>query len=161
MFLILPVQSLLLYTTVGVSTYSLVSWLLSLHPIEMILYTSILSTLTSIGCILFLYTHLSDEDSLDRLERRMDRLETNPVYCMECGKSFGISSETGYTSQHRVVVEQDGTLVITTRFSPEDISVDETVEEIRETLSKEEPPPSPVEETAEFSELLEETLKKE
>lgn len=162
MFLVLPVQTLLLYTTVGVSTYSLVSWLLSLHPFEMLLYTSLLSALTSVGCVLFLYTLLPTEESLDGIEKRIDALEKNPVYCMECGGSFGISTDAEYASQHRVVVEHDGTLVITTTFSPAEKEVDEdgSVEEIRESLSKEEPLPSPVEETTEFSDLLDEKCRK-
>ncbi len=170
MFLVLPVQTLLLYTTVGVSTYSLVSWLLSLHPFEMLLYTSLLSALTSVGCVLFLYTLLPTEESLDGIENRIAALEKNPVYCMECGGSFGISTDAEYASQHRVIVEKDGTLIITTTFSPaekevdagdaDDADEDGSVEEIRESLSKEEPLPSPVEETTEFSDLLDEKCRK-
>jgi hypothetical protein len=74
-----------------------------------------------------------------------------------------------YAQQHRVAVEEDGTMVITTVFRPkwgesteqrEEGDV-ETVEEIRERLEKEESLPSPVEETNEFADLLKKNLQEE
>lgn len=138
MFLILPVQTLLLYTTVGVSTYSLVLWLLSLHPMEMMYYISLISTLTSIGCVAVMISLINILESK--------------------------SHDDKCSCSHRVVVEKDGTLMITTLSNSEssegsECSEEETeneTEEIRERLEKEEPLPSPVEETTEFAELLKE-----
>ena len=175
MFLILPVQTLLLYTTVGVSTYTFVSWLLSLHPLEMMIYTSLMSAIASMGCVLIMVFLVPT--SIDAI---LDKMEKEPLYCTHCGKSFGIQSEATYNKQHRVVVEKDGTLIITTTFAPElaedSVEHEEGVEEeseeeheveqseeeeIRECLEKSEPLPSPVEETNEFSDLLEKSLLKE
>ena len=87
----------------------------------------------------------------------------DPIYCMNCGKTFGIDSDAQYSQQHRVVVEKDGSLIITTVFSPleEEGSDEESVEEIRERIEKEEPLPSPVEETNEFADLLNKTASSE
>ncbi len=157
MFLILPVQTLLLYTTVGVSSYTLITWLLSLHPIEMMCYTTLFSAIASMSCVLILSLVPSSE-AIEFIETKLNQLEVKkePLYCTHCGKSFGIQTDKMYERQHRVVVEHDGTLIITTTFTPEDVSEseDESVEEIRERLEKEEPLPSPVEETNEFAELL-------
>ena len=100
--------------------------------------------------------------SAEAIETKLNQLELTkkePLYCTHCGKSFGIQTDKMYERQHRVVVEQDGTLIITTTFTPEDAeskseSEEESVEEIRERLEKEEPLPSPVEETNEFADLL-------
>jgi hypothetical protein len=162
MFLILPVQSLLLYTTVGVSSYTLISWLLSMHPIEMMCYATLISAITSMGCVLLLFSLVPSVQSIESIETQLNQLELSkkePLYCTHCGKTFGIQSDKTYDTQHRVVVEQDGTLIITTTFTPEENeseseSESESVEEIRERLEKEEPLPSPVEETNEFAELL-------
>ncbi len=159
MFLILPVQTLLLYTTIGVSSYTLISWLLSLHPIEMMCYTSLLSVISSMTCMLILVSMIPSVEAIETKLNQLELTKKEPLYCTHCGKSFGIQTDKMYERQHRVVVEQDGTLIITTTFTPEDAeskseSEEESVEEIRERLEKEEPLPSPVEETNEFADLL-------
>jgi hypothetical protein len=157
MFLVLPVKTLLLLTAVGVSSYSFVSWIFSVSFFEMIVYCSILSAISSAGTFLLIGTTILQNET-----------EADPVYCMKCGKSYGFDSDAMYAQQHRVAVEKDGTMIITTVFRPkwgESIEQNEeceareegdveTVEEIRERLEKEESLPSPVEETNEFADLL-------
>ena len=161
MLVILPVKSLLLYLAMGMSTYSMITFLLTASPLE-IQFLGVLLNFCSVGFGIYMTTVWFPQISAQLAQIGEGR------ECLCCEDAEDAEDEEDeedaedaaetYEQTDRQVVEKDGTLIITTTFrkvhSESDTDSTSTVEEVREMIEKTPPQESPTEMTTEFADLL-------
>jgi hypothetical protein len=170
MLLVVPVKTLFMYLAIGMSSYSLFTFLLTASPLElqfMMIFTNLCSLgvgiivvfqyipqiLDAVGTLLELSMNSKsdskcNEDAL--FEDHQDAVEAEEA---EEDEEMEEEAEKVYVQTSRHVEEKDGRLIITTTYEPATAEADET-EEVREMVELSPPQESPTEETAEFADLL-------
>ncbi len=175
MLVILPVKSLLLYLAMGMSTYSMITFLLTANPLE-IQFLGLLLNFCSVGFGIYMATVWFPQVSAQLAqigEGRECRCYEDSEYTDDADDSEDSehtedtedaedSENVVYEQTDRQVVEKDGALIITTTFrkvqsdsdSISDTDSTSTVEEVREMIEKSPLQESPKEITTEFADLL-------
>jgi hypothetical protein len=170
MLLVVPVKTLFMYLAIGMSSYSLFTFLLTASPLELqfmmvmvnlcslgvgiiVAFHHIPQILDAVGALLeFSMNSKSDHQcNTDALfEDHEDAVEAKEA---EEDEKMEEEVEKVYVHTSRHVEEKDGTLIITTTYEPTTAEADET-EEVREMVELSPPQESPTEETGEFADLL-------